>query len=141
MTNVYSAVVTGNFSVNTNSLAIEIDAPANTTIKIKKIRITDTDGTLAPTNMNDYYRDVSLVIESVAGTGMSTYTPIEIDDNAPASVSTVKIGPGTAGTIATTIDSLSLHSATDFFWQAADEDDKIVVTPGSIFGIVINPAQ
>lgn len=136
---VYTAVITGNFSANTDSLAIEIDAPANTTIKIKKIRVTDGDGTGLTTN--DYHRKVKLVTQSVAGTGGSTYTPTDIDDNSTSAVSTVKTGPMTVGTISSTIDLLSVHSGTDFFWQASDEDDKIVVTPGSIFGIVISPAN
>ena len=139
MTYHYAAVVTGAFAPNTDSLAIEIDAPANVTIKIKTIRITDTDGTLAPTNMNDYYRKVKLVTCSTSGTG-SAFTPIEIDDNNTASVCTVETGPGTPGTIASTIETLSIHSTTDYIWQAADEDDKIIVKPGGIFAVIVNPA-
>lgn len=138
MTNVYSAVVTGAFTANTDKLAIEIDAPANTTIKIKKIRVTSDDGT--GTITDDAYREIKLVTESVAGTGGSSYTPIDLDDNNNPSVSTVKIGPMAPGTISTTVDVLSVHSGTDFYWSAADEDDKIVVTPGGIFGVVINPS-
>ena len=140
MTTTYSAVVTGSFVAGQDSVAIEIDAAANETIKIKKIRITDTDGTNAPTNMNDYYRKVKLVVESATATGTSAYTAVDTDDNSSPSTSTVKIGPGTPGTISTTIDVLSLHSTTDFIWQAADEDDKIVITPGGIFAVVVNPA-
>src|SRR5215831_7179636 len=138
MTNIYSAVVTAGFTLNTDQLAIEIDAPANTTIKIKKIRVTVDDGTGLTTD--DNYHSIDLITESVAGTGGSTYTPIAIDANAPASLSTVKIGPMTKGTVASTIDALSIHAGTDYYWAAADEDDKIVITPGSIFGIVINQA-
>ena len=138
MTSVYSAVVTGSFQPNTDQIAIEIDAAANTTLKIKKIRITQDDGTNAATA--DAYRAVDLITESVGTAGGSTYTPIPIDANAPASTASVKIGPAAKGTVATTIDTLSIHSGTDFFWQAADEDDKIVITPGSIFAIVVNAA-
>lgn len=138
MTNTYTAVISGNFPPNTDNLAIEITAPANQTIKIKKIRITDADGTA--TTVNDFHRRVKLVTESVAGGGTS-FTPITLDGNAPASNSTVTTGPTAVGTVATTIDCLSIHSATDFFWQAADEDDKIVLTPGQIFGIVVNTAN
>ena len=138
MSNTYSAVVTGSFQPNTDQIAIEIDAAANTTLKIKKIRITQDDGTNAATA--DTYRAINLITESVGTAGGSTYTPIPIDANAPASTASVKIGPAAKGTVATTIDSLSIHSGTDFFWQAADEDDKITILPGGIFSIVINVA-
>lgn len=141
MTGTFFVSMVGSFTVNTDSLAVEIDAPTNTTIKIKKIRITDTDGTLAPTNMNDYHRKIKLVTQSASGTGMNAFTEIESDDNNTTAVATVTTGPGTAGTISATIDTLSVHSATDFLWQAADEDDKIVVKPGESFGIIVNPAQ
>lgn len=139
MTSTYTAYVTGNFSANTNSLAIEITAGSSQVVKIKKIRITDEDGTA--TTVNDYYRNIILVRESAAGTGGSTFTPVDLNDNTPASSSTVKVGPMTPGTTSTTIDDLSIHSGTDFYWAAADEDDKIVVAPGAIFGIIVNPAQ
>jgi hypothetical protein len=139
MTNVFSAYATANFIVNTDSLAVEITAPANTTIKIKKIRISHADGDETVTS--DYYRKVQLVRESVAGTGGSTFTPIDLDDNNNASVSTVKTGAFTPGTVSDTVDVLSIHSVTDFYWSAADDDDKIVILPGGIFGIILNPAN
>src|SRR6266496_5758450 len=138
MTYIYSAVVQAAFNANTDSLAIEIDAPANTTIKIRRIRITHDDGTA--TTSSDYFRKVKLVTESAAGSGGSAYTPIPVDANGPASISTVNTGAFTVGTIDKTIDINSVHSATDYLWQACDEDDKIVVTGGGIFGIIINPA-
>ena len=137
MTGTYSAVVTGGFVPNTDSLAIELDAPANTAIRIKKIRITPTDGT--DTTVNDFHRKIKLVFCSTTGTG-SAYTPIELDDNGTPSITTVETGPATAGTISTTLDTISLHSGTDFLWQAADEEDKIVIQPGGIFAIVVNPS-
>lgn len=138
MTNTYVAVVSGSLSLATDKLMVEITAPANTTIKIKKIRVTYGDGT--QTVVADGTKSVALITESAAGTGGSSFTPIALDPNAPASVSTVNIGPMSKGTVATTIDDMSIHSGTDFYWAAADEDDKIVVTPGSIFGIVVNAA-
>ena len=138
MTKTYSAQVTGAFDLNTDKLAIEITAAANTTVKIKKIRVFHDDGTATVTS--DYHKKVKLVRESVAGTGGGSYTPLKLDANASASASTVKTGVFTVGTISDTIDALSIHSTTDFYWQAADEDDKIVVAPSGIFGIVINPA-
>lgn len=138
MTNVYSAVVSASFSQNTDSLAIEIDVPAGITVKIKKIRVTNDDGTGLSTR--DAHTKIMMHTESAGGTGGSTYTAIDLDDNTTPSLCTVKIGPMGPGTLATTIDMVSVHSATDFFWQAADEDDKIVVKPGDIFAIMVNPA-
>lgn len=138
MTEKYSAVVTGNFPINTDTLAIEIDAPASTTIKITKVRVTTDDGT--GTTVDDMHRKIMLHTESVAGTGGSTYTPMNLDDNNSVSAVTVKIGPMTMGTLLMMIDLISVHSGSDFYWQAADENDKIVITPGGIFGIVVNPA-
>lgn len=125
--------------MNTDSLAVEIDAAANTTVKIKKIRISDGDGT--GLLVSDYHKEIKLVFESVAGTGGNSYTPIDLDDNATPSVSTVKTGAFIPGTISATLDSISIHSATDFYWSARDEDDKIVITPGGIFGLILNPAN
>jgi hypothetical protein len=139
MTYIYAATVQAAFSTNADSLAIEITAPANTTVKIRRIRITHGDGD--ETTSSDYYREVRLVRESVAGSGGSSYTPIPLDANDPASVSTVKTGAFAVGTIDKTIDSNSVHSTTDFYWQARDEDDKIIVAPGGIFGVIINPAN
>lgn len=138
MTNIFSAQVTASFTANTDSLAIEIDAATNTTIKIRKIRVSTDDGT--GLLVDDFYREIRLVRESAAGSGGSTYTPINIDGNNNPSVSTVKTGAFTPGTTSATIDAISIHAGTDFYWSAADEDDKIVVTPGGIFGLILNPA-
>lgn len=138
MSNSYSAQVAPLLAANADKLVFELTAPANTTVKIKKIRIMHDDGTATVTS--DYHKEVKLVLESVAGTGGSTYTPLDLDASATASACTVKTGTFTPGTISDTIDSLSIHNNTDFYWSAADEDDKIVLAPGGIFGIVINPA-
>ena len=137
----YSAVVQSIFAANTDTLAIEIDAPANTTLKIRKIRISHDDGTA--TASSDYQRKVKLVMESSAGSGGSSYTPIQVDGNDTASVSTVNINSGSfvPGTISSTLDIQSQHSSCDFVWEAADEDDKIIVAPGGIFGVTVNPAH
>lgn len=141
MTYTYSANVQSGFTINTDSIAVEITAPSNTTLKIKKIRITQDDGTA--TTSSDYCRKIKIVTESSAGSGGSSYTPITTDQNEPVSVATVNINSGsfTVGAIDATIDKLSLHSATDFIWQAGDDDDKITVKPGGIFAVVINPAN
>ncbi|HSW92016.1 MAG TPA: hypothetical protein VLG09_05205 [Candidatus Saccharimonadales bacterium] len=139
MTYIYSAFVQAAFTANTDTLAIELDAAANATLKIRRIRVSHGDGT--QTTSADYFREVRLITESVAGTGGVTYTPIPKDANDTASTATVKTGLATIGTVDKTIDSLSIHSTSDFFWQAADEDDKIIVKPGAAFGIVVNPAN
>lgn len=141
MTTTYSAIVQSIFAANTDTLAIEIDAPANTTLKIRKIRISHDDGT--GTVSADYYRKVKLVFESAAGSGGSSYTPIPVDSNAPASGATVNINSGSfiLGTVSATLDIQSQHSSSDFVWEAVDEQDKIIVAPGGIFGVTVNPAH
>ena len=138
MTTIYTAQVSAEFNFNEDNLAIEIAAASNTTVKIKQIRVMTDDGTRVDTI--DHYKSVKLVRESAAGTGGSSYTPIKRDPSSAASGSTVKTGAFVVGTVSETIDSLSVHSVTDFYWSAADEEDKITVEPGGIFGIVLNPA-
>jgi len=141
MVDIYSAYVQSAFAANADSLAIEITAPANVTVKIRRIRISHDDGTA--TASSDYHRRVKLVTESVAGTGGSSYTPVPTDINATASACTVKVNGGSfvVGTIDRTIDINSQHNTTDFLWQARDEDDKIIIKAGGIFGVIVNPAQ
>jgi len=139
MTNIYSIYQQGAYTANSESLAVEIDAPANTEIRIRKIRIMASDGT--DTTVPDYYTKVKLLIESAAGTGGTSFTPVPKDANAPAAASTVKTGPFTLGTVSSTIDIQSIHSGTDFNWEARDEDDKITIAPGGIFAISLNPAH
>lgn len=141
MTTIYSAIVQSIFAANTDTLAIEIDATTNATVKIRKIRISHDDGTA--TTSSDYQRKVKLVRESSAGSGGSSYTPIPVDSNTTASVSTVNINSGsfTPGGISSTLDIQSQHSSCDFVWEALDEEDKIIVAPGGIFGVTVNPAH
>ena len=139
MTYVYCAYVQASFTPNTDTLAIEIDAPANVTLRIRKIRIMHGDGTA--TTSADYHLKTKIIAESVAGTGGSSYTPIPKDQNGPASVSTVKTALTAVGTIDKTFEIYSKHSTTDLYWQASDEDDQMVVKPGNMFGIVVNPAN
>jgi hypothetical protein len=140
MVYVYSAYVQTNFLIGTDQLAIEIDAPANTTLKITQINVSIGDGTA--TASSDFYRKVKIVTESAAGTGGTSYTPAALDANQPASASTVTVNNGAfaVGTIANTIDVNSQHSTNSFVWRAVDEDDKIVVAAGGIFGVVLNTA-
>ena len=138
MAQVYSAHVTASFDQNADKLAIEIAAAANTTIKIKKIRVSHGNGTGTATT--DYYKSVKLVRESAGGSGGTAYTPVKLNASSADSTATVKTGPFTVGTITDTINVFSVHSGTDFLWSAADEDDKITVAPGGIFAIVVNPA-
>lgn len=138
MPRIYSARVTASYEANSDNLALEITAPAGTSLKIRKIRIMADDGT--STTTPDYHKKVKLVRESAGGTGGTSYTPIDLDAISAASAATVKTGLTTVGTISETIDVLSIHSATDFYWQAYDEDDMITIAAGGIFGIVVNPA-
>lgn len=133
-----ASIARADVSLSQDVLLVEIQAPANTTLKIKKIRVMHSDGTQA--TLPDAHKSVMLITESAAGLGGSSFTPIALDSSTPASAATVKTGIMTKGTVASTIDELSVHSATDLLWQASDEDDKIVLSPGSIFGLVVNAA-
>ena len=134
----YCAYVQGSFVTTGDNLAIEIDAAANVTLKIKRIRIMHNDGTA--TASSDYYHRIKLITESAGGTGGSSFTPIPINSNSTASTATVKTGLTAVGTIDKTIDTMSIHNTTDFEWKALDEDDKITIKPGSLFGIVVKPS-
>jgi hypothetical protein len=136
MVYVYSAYSQSSFIAATDQLAIEITAPANKTLKIRRIEIAYGDGTATTTA--DFHRKVKIVTESVAGSGGSTYTPVPLDANTTASTSTVKTGAFTVGTIDKTLDTNSQHSTNSYLWQAVDEDDKIVIKPGGIFGVIVN---
>lgn len=136
MTTSYIATVTAYLPIGKDRTVIEINAPAATTIKIKKIRVTFGDGT--QTVVADGTKLVSMVAASTSGTGGTTITPTSPDPNAPAAASTVKSGPMYKGTVTAVIDANSIHSGTDFIWHAADEDDKIVITPATMFALVEN---
>lgn len=138
MPEIYSAQFAGDFDANTDTLAIEITAPSNVALRIRKIRIMHNDGTATVTA--DYHKKIKIVRESVAGTGGTSYTPIKLDANSAASAATVKTKLTAVGTISDTLDVHSVHAVTDFYWQAYDDDDKISVAPSGIFGIVVNPA-
>lgn len=97
------------------------------------------DGTA--TTSSDYHRKVKLVTESVAGTGGATYTPVSLNANVGASNTVVKTGLTAGGTVSSTVDYISQHSSTDFWWNSKDEDDKIIIKPDGIFAVVVNPAQ
>ena len=138
---VYSAYVQDSFTAATDVLAIEIDAPANTTVKIRKILINHGDGTQTNgTGVPDYHRKIKIITESAGGTGGTSYTPVKLDQNAPAAQSTVKTKLSALGTTDATFDINSQHTSNSFVWQAVDEDDKIVIKAGNFFGVVINTA-
>lgn len=142
MTNVYLVTMTGQFTPNTDQLAVEIQAPASKTVKIKKIRVMHSDGTDAnQAGTVDYHARVKLVAESVAGTGGTSFTPVGLDGATTAAQSTVNTGPFTVGSISTTFDIISKNSIVDFYWQAADEQDKMVLSAGGIFGLVLYASE
>lgn len=138
MPDVYCASVVSELSVVIDSLTIEITASPNKTVKIKRIRVMHGGG--SETLTSDYHRNIKLVFESVAGTGGNVFNPVKMDPNSNPSTSSVIVGAFKPGTISDTLDSLSVHSATDYNWAAADEDDKITLAPGGIFGIILNVA-
>jgi len=139
MVSIYSAFVQASLTANADTTVIEIDAPANAIIRIRAVRVMHGDGTA--TASADYQRRVKLVTESVAGTGGATFTPVGLNANSGTSNVTVKTGLTAAGTVDATVDVMSQHSSTDFWWDAKDEDDKIVIKPGAMFAVVVRPSQ
>lgn len=139
MVSIYSAFVQASLTVNTDNYVVELGPPAGAVIRIRTVRVMHGDGTA--TTSADYQRRVKLVTESVAGTGGATFTPVPLNANSGASSITVKTGLTVGGTIDQTVDTMSQHNTTDFFWEARDEDDKIVVKPGELFAVVVSPSQ
>ena len=131
--------MTAAFTANVDSLAVEINAASGKQVRITKIRIMHSDGT--DTTTSDYYTKVKLITETVAGTGGSSFTPVPLDQGGNAAGSTVETGAFTVGTIDKTIDVNADHSNTDFYWEADSDEDKITIKDGTLFGIVLNPAN
>jgi hypothetical protein len=137
--NVYSVNVVSQCAPNTDNTVVEIEASGVKVVKIKKIRIMHGEGDETVTA--DYHREIIIGKQGAAGTGSSAYTALKLDQNAPAATSTIRIGAFTGAGDHELTNVISAHSSVDFFWQAADEDDKIVIRPGGIFKLIINPAQ
>ena len=139
MVSIYSVVYQVSLTPNSDNYVIELTAPSNATFKVRAVRIMHGDGTA--TTSSDYHRKVKFVTESAAGSGGSSATIIQFNANSTAANVTAKTGLTTGGTVDKTVDVFSQHSSTDFWWQARDDDDKIVVKPSAFFAIVVNPAN
>lgn len=138
MGTVLCSAVAANFPTNADRMAIMVETSAATTpIRIKKVRITSGDGT--ETTTPDYHKRIKFGLTSNTTSG-SNQTPKVVNRSRNWYWTSSRIGPGTGYTIDTTIDTFSIHSATDFVWQAADDEDKIVVPSGTSFIVEINPA-
>jgi len=127
---------TTNTSVNTEDTFIEIDMPASTIAKIKRIRVSHN------TAASDSCTRILLCRKSATGAG-TTIAMTEVKKNplAPAAlcVGTIKSTTNTwaAGTKTDTLDDIQVNGRGIWEWVARDDDDMIVLESGGIFGVNI----
>ena len=125
---------TSNSTANTFDTFIEIDLPASTIAKIKRIRVSFN------TAASDANCRIKLARKSATGSG-TTAAMSEIKKNplAPAAVAvgTIKSGTNTwaEGTIVDIIDEIQVNCRGIWEWIARDEDDYIVTESGGLFGV------
>jgi archaellin len=135
---VLSTSFSATFNTNSDSMAaIILNDAGQGDIKIREVRITTDDGTA--TDTPDYHKRIKFGTTTNTTSG-SAGTVINVDRSRNWFWTGVRKGPGTGYTLDSTIDTFSVHSATDFIWRAADDDDKIVIPTSTNFIVEINPA-
>lgn len=127
---------TSNSTINTFDTFIEIDAPASTIAKIKRIRVSFN------TAASDANCRIKFCRKSATGAGTTAaMTEVKKNPLAPAAVcvGTLKSGTNTwaEGTITDTIDEVQVNCRGIFEWVARDDDDMIVLESGGLFGVNI----
>ena len=125
---------TSNSSANTEDTFIEIDMPASTIAKIKRIRVSFN------TAATDANCRIKLLRKSATGAGTTAaMTEVKKDPLAPAAtaVGTLKSGTNTwaAGTVTDTIDEIQVNTRGIWEWVARDDQDYIVLESGGLFGV------
>lgn len=131
----YVVSVVGSFIVGAKTVVLQINAPNNATVKVKRVRIHFGDGTKS--FVDDTYATIQYAVNNISSNGTIVIPPPSDANDPPAqSIVTVLTPPVPIKQI---VEELSIHSNTPFHWQAKDEDDKYVVTPGNFFVIMIDP--
>src|SRR5215510_465176 len=132
---------TSNTSTNTEDVFIEVKAPANVTVKFKRVRVGYGDGTQTA-GVDNHFRIELARWDTTTGGSATTFTPILVNANNTAAVATCKIKNGTTAlalgtTNVTVLDLISVNGRALYEWLARDDDDMIVVKPASCFAVVI----
>ena len=146
MARLYSALaVVGNqTTANTDDVQIEVNIPANVTIRVRRIRIEDNSGQGAA--LADLPMRVKLLQTSTTMADGSAFTPVKLDPRVPASACTCKVktastSVATPGTITRTFDQLSLRSEHEFELFARDNWDAITINGAAFFAIVLSTSS
>jgi len=133
-------VATSNGTVNTDDGFIEIDAPANVCIKIKRVRIGWGDGTQTA-GVDNHFRVKLMRWTTGSVTAGTAFTPVKRNATSVAAGSAVKIKAGATafalGTTQTIVDQFAPNGRALFEWIARDDDDMIVTAPGEYFAVVV----
>jgi hypothetical protein len=136
-------VATSNTTINTDDGFIEIDAPASTCIKIKRVRVCWGDGTAAA-GVDNMFRVKLMRWTTGSATAGTAFTPVRRNGTAVTALSTVKIKATTTafalGGTTEIVDQISLNGRAVFEWIARDDDDMIVTKLGEYFAVVISSA-
>ena len=132
---------TSNTTINTADVFLELKAPANVTIKIKRVRVGFSDGT-ATVGVDNYFMVKLYRWDTTTGGSSTTFTPIQRNANLPAAVATCKVKTTTTAlalgtTNVTIVDQISVNGRALYEWLARDDDDMIVVKPASLFAVVL----
>lgn len=132
---------TSNTTINTADVFVELKAPSNVTIKIKRVRVGFSDGT-ATAGVDNYFMVKLYRWDTTTGGSATTFTPIQRNANSQAPVATCKVKNGTTAlalgtTNVTIVDQISINGRALYEWLARDDDDMIVVKPASLFSVVL----
>ncbi len=133
-----------NTTINTEDTFIELKAAANTTIKIKRVRVGFSDGTATAGVDNHFRIKLARWDTTTAGAGVTTGTQSR-NANAPAATATTKVKAGaTALALGTTnvtiIDLISVNGRALYEWLARDDDDMFVTKTAGFFAVVLQSA-
>jgi hypothetical protein len=133
---------TSNTSANTEDVFIELDTPANVSVKIKRVRVGYSDGT-ATAGVDNHFRVKLVRWDTTTGGSSTAFTPVKRNANATASIlttckiktTTTALALGTGNIIV--VDLIAPNGRALYEWLARDDDDMIVTTPGGCFAVVI----
>ncbi len=115
---------TSNASANTFDEFVELKAAANTSITLKRVRVS-----FVATTPADNLCQIKVLRNSAAGvfTTGNTPTPLKLRQNAPAATATVATKNGTNGaTLGTNVDTPifdGVNTRSVFEWIAADQEE------------------
>ena len=133
---------TSNSSTNTEDLFLELKSSSSTTyFTVKRVRVGFSDGT-DTAGVDNHFRIKLVRYDTTTGGTTASFTPVARDANKQAAVTTCKIKSGTTAcalgtTNVTVVDLISVNGRALYEWLARDDDDMIVVKPGSLFCVAL----